>query len=126
MEGSKTCEDGIVLTYTCENCGDTYSKTYYGHYNQDKVLDLSEYGVCKSHNVRVYGCVCCDNVEWLNGYNYMYSEETKDGHIARCYDCGLTITEIRARGEKDDNCNRHINETVIVSCKGTEILTIIN
>ena len=41
-----SCEDGVVSTYTCKNCGDSYTRTVHGHDYTYERIDLTEFGAC--------------------------------------------------------------------------------
>lgn len=57
-EGS-SCEDGVIITRRCIDCGTEYSSLYYYHYTYDKeVVELGKYGsVCGGYAV-YSGCAC--------------------------------------------------------------------
>mgnify|MGYP003291312626 CR=1 FL=1 len=59
MEGSTSCDQGVNVTRTCKDCGDTltYSEYYHNQYAKE-TIDLEQFGsVCKGY-VTVVGCVC--------------------------------------------------------------------
>ncbi len=65
-DGAITCEDGVTITYTCKDCGYSYSNhyTYHETFTQE-VIDLEQYGaVCRGY-ARLYGCACGENT-YLN------------------------------------------------------------
>ncbi len=88
-EGS-SCEDGVKITYTCKNCGDSYTRTSKDH---DAVIvkeniDLSAYGSVCGGNFVIKQCPCGYNVsgsfadalcefdaEWIYDYDYINSIE---------------------------------------------------
>lgn len=63
QEGSTSCEDGIIVTNTCKNCGISNTSEGYGHRTvevtgPDSRIDLSQYGaVCGGYLVHK-ACVC--------------------------------------------------------------------
>ena len=55
---SGSCEDGVVVTYTCADCGDSFTKendwhTEYTH----EIIDLTQYGAT-SGTLEIVGCAC--------------------------------------------------------------------
>jgi len=54
-----SCEDGAIITYTCKDCGESYSNEVYHHARYEKeVVDLSKLGsVCGGYAVYT-GCTC--------------------------------------------------------------------
>lgn len=56
MEGATSCEDGVIITYTCKDCGDSYSDETYWHRSYEKEkIELGS--VCGGYAV-VTGCAC--------------------------------------------------------------------
>ncbi len=67
---SHNCEDGVLITFECVNCGHSYNEKNYWHieYAKERYL-LTDYGAtCCSGSVVVYGCACDGSgklhVEW--------------------------------------------------------------
>ncbi len=57
-EGS-SCEDGVVLTYTCKDCGDGYESETYWHVRFEiERIDLSELGCDCGGYASLEGCAC--------------------------------------------------------------------
>ncbi len=58
-EGATSCEEGVIITRTCKDCGASYSYTTHYHENFVKErIDLSQCGsVCGGYAV-VQGCAC--------------------------------------------------------------------
>lgn len=92
-----SCEDGVVSTYTCKNCGDSYSHTsYYHNYNYEKI-DLTQYGACYGV-IEIGGCACgqqfgyhfdaCGS-HWNDGYHYDDNGNYVYVSSYYCSDCGL-------------------------------------
>lgn len=58
-EGAKDCTGGVTVTYTCRDCGKSYSDHYNSHISYEKErIDLSEYGSTCGGYAHVYTCAC--------------------------------------------------------------------
>jgi hypothetical protein len=60
MDGvGSSCEDGVIITHKCKECGDEYSQEAYYHVSYEKeYIDLAQYGsVCGGYAI-VTGCTC--------------------------------------------------------------------
>ena len=67
-DGSSTCEDGVIITRTCVDCGYSYNERYTHHYSYitDRI-NMEEYGgVCGGY-IAIYGCAC--------GYSYSLNKD---------------------------------------------------
>ncbi|MBO7196367.1 MAG: hypothetical protein J6V80_03440 [Clostridia bacterium] len=53
------CEDGVIVTHTCKNCGDTYTRnrTWHESYTLDKI-DLAALGSVCGGYAEIRGCAC--------------------------------------------------------------------
>ena len=72
-EGSQTCEDGLIMTWACKYCGETFSghTTSHGMNQTDTAIDLTQYGSVCGGSLVLYQCPC--------GYaqEYRFSEDCK-------------------------------------------------
>lgn len=111
-----SCEDGVLVTQVCADCGKIYE-----YYNEDHVqingvtTDLSGYGFCAT-SMTTYTCPCDEQVKYTffqyeNGpheWDYMQYQESEDGLSAtvlrECRNCGYTVTEQITYTEPNDNC----------------------
>ena len=91
LPGAVDCEDGVELTNTCRDCGDTYSYTEYYHREFVKErYDIADFGAECGGEVRVTGCACGKNIyinkdetlcDWdynYNGCEYLYLGDQLD------------------------------------------------
>ena len=120
----KTCEDGILLTQVCKNCGqtDTYETDYHADINR-KVMDLSGFGFCFDE-ITVYTCPCPEAYTGFytsgDGYcSWSWSEESD----ATCVTCkGKRHTEETVLS-KDEYCNAQIGEvTTFTDSQGRQFV----
>lgn len=59
MDGSTNCEDGVIRTAVCKNCGWTHSATIYDHETGTiETIGLAQYGAEGDTCLMVNGCVC--------------------------------------------------------------------
>ena len=114
-DGAQSCEDGVTITYTCRDCGESHSERYNHHYTYEKqIIDLAQYGsVCGGYAV-LMGCACgneayinLDNVMcefdqestdvWiegaLTGGQYIGNDYYSYSHYAYIYTCAVTDPE---------------------------------
>lgn len=57
--GAKTCDDGVTIIYTCQDCGDSYDNHYTHHYDYlADIIDLAPYGSTCGGYAELYGCAC--------------------------------------------------------------------
>ena len=122
--GATSCKDGLIITYTCCHCGNTYQTMQKDHYFSEKKLDLSAYGVCEHHNVVVYGCIACDYNTNLWSYTDLYSQKTENGWFYFCENCPLTITQTQTLGERDENCFMMGTRLIVIACGKETVQTI--
>ena len=89
-EGSESCEDGVVISRTCKNCGYHYESTYYYHAGMEvKTLDVSGLNMC-GDTVTLMTCACGEN-SWLDmdcgGWRHVEGGSGYD--ITQCVNCGV-------------------------------------
>lgn len=116
----ETCYDGIIITYTCTDCGETYTNKYYGHVYESTELDLGQYGACEYHTVYVNECVCCGTVESIkiDGFD-IQSEE--DGETYFCRECEVSIRFTKSIGDRGENCEVITTYTYVVYANKEEV-----
>jgi len=62
LPGSVDCEDGVMITNTCRDCGDTYAyEEYFHHEYTIESYDIAELGAECGGEVKVIGCACGRN-----------------------------------------------------------------
>ena len=116
VDGAKSCDDGVIITYTCRDCGHSYEQHYSWHTSLlVETIDLSKYGsVCGGYAYH-YSCVCGENKSvdihddvlcefdsrwcdmWIDGYinenQYTASGTNYFGYTATVYTCAVTDPE---------------------------------
>lgn len=122
-----SCEDGVLVTYTCENCGYSYGYEDNWHPStESKVIDLKDEGFC-GVNLTQHYCTLCGMIESSNFYPYdsenacvfEYSGETEQGYyIYTCKECGGKFYAAREVGEKDEYCDCTVSRYYVFECKG--------
>lgn len=106
----KTCEDGVTITETCEDCGYTYTWKSEGHYTVLKeTLDLSAVA-CGGGVAELYACAC-GNESRINlpdecSWDTVDVEYSEDGvcWIYQCESCDLVMKEQQKTGSSEDPC----------------------
>lgn len=111
-----SCEDGVLVTQVCADCGKIYEYYNTGHVQLNGVTtDLSGYGFCAT-SMTTYTCPCEEQVkytffEYKNGpheWEYMQYQESEDGLSAtilrECMNCGYTVTEQITYTEPNERC----------------------
>lgn len=122
MPGATTCFEGIIVTYTCEDCGYSYTRERYEHVTEDVRIDLEEHGACDYHEIYIYQCVGCGEV-----YDFSrngFSETYIDGEwVWVCPEeaCDINIRQHYTYGEKDENCRQNVVRDINISCGEEEI-----
>ena len=117
-----TCEDGVEITNTCINCGDSYTN-YRTWCNVETVetVDLSGLGGCITR-VERYSCPCGQNA----GLWYYYGSSScsttlidkgQGYEIRECRYCGIR-QETRWTEEAVDSCHSKVKYTVTFSKDG--------
>lgn len=58
-EGATSCYDGVIITYTCKHCGDSYTEnlSYHREYTKEKI-DLASLGSLCGGYAEITGCAC--------------------------------------------------------------------
>lgn len=97
-DGATSCEEGVVVTYTCSVCHKSDSQKYDHYWHElvnETVYDLADYGSVCGGNITVHSCPCgeesyidtnfdCDlNRDWLP-YENTDSVEWYDHFIGSC------------------------------------------
>ena len=130
-EGS-SCEDGVLITYKCKDCGDEQSwNTYYHHTFKTERIDLSEHGAC-SGEFYTYSCACgqeqgyninntCFDTRTSNEY---YDDEGRLVHVnvRTCYECGLRYTYSYYTERDSETCTEVYYYTVVINI-GNSLIT---
>jgi len=129
MNGT-SCEDGVVATYTCKVCGDSYTEEYKHHETLYTRYELSQYGACGGY-IYTYTCACGQENYYeadLRCSTYSeYSDYVDDNGVQHevykeiCEKCGYTY--IRDEYRVEEGCytiwyrvwTMQIGETVILS-----------
>ncbi|MBQ4137671.1 MAG: hypothetical protein IJD67_06125 [Clostridia bacterium] len=119
-KGSKSCEDGVIVTYYCTVCKEQLDQnTIYTHNMFYERKELEELGSKCGGDIVVEQCACGENL-WVNvnlncSYNYStvkYEDANGIAHTRRVYTC------------MDEKCGfvYHIDEWTVVGkdCNGTE------
>lgn len=112
-----TCEDGLVLTYECKKCGDTYKDKYEDYHYPMKTAsyDMSAYGTCGG-TVSVYACACGQtaNLEieetdcaW-EFYNYDHETGTE---YYKCHKCEMEM-QWSSQTKEIGNCQSERTQTI--------------
>ena len=116
-EGATSCEDGVIVTYTCTECGDTYTNEIDWHYRF--VLETMDFnaieGACGGILVQE-GCACGAErgLDWNDRFACCWTTSTKTHtdesgkeitvYTNICEECGLTWTETCSYEDTDDPC----------------------
>ena len=102
LPGSKSCTDGVKLTNTCTECGDTTERIEYRHI--EEVVD-KEIGDC-GHNLYISTCPCGQGetylaidhdyyTNWLEGdtcgRGFGLKSSTKTSRLWVCTWCGMMV-----------------------------------
>ena len=124
-----SCENGVVTTHTCKNCGDHYTETYDHHRNYREEIDLTPYGACEGV-IEIYTCACGKqfNVYYYNScgysnYNEYYDEEGRLVKVSTrsCRDCGLMVTESSYTGKVEGACQEMRSCKLVINV-GSELV----
>lgn len=97
-ENSKRCEDGVIITVTCESCDHEEIIEAYECYTWEVHVDLSGYDTCGAHNLDYITCPCSRSFEFIGDpalgetLSYDTDEETYESATYGCPDCALTGT----------------------------------
>ncbi len=108
MQG-ETCEDGLVVTYRCLDCGESHTEHCGGHYYEIVKYDLSEYGMACGGEIEFNRCLACGvSGGYCNEYYNCHFEHqgiSDDGYeVYLCRKCGASRHVKTTVGDKQDNC----------------------
>jgi len=110
----ETCDDGVLITYVCKVCGDSYSKEIYWHEQFHTTIELSQYGSVCGGTIEISSCACGSHSDsWINtncpfdSYELYYNSWYDYAIVYTCSvtdpACGFKYVEVRTF-EKDANC----------------------
>ena len=127
----ETCKDGVIVTYTCKDCGDSHDEEMYWCNTQTIAeYNFDEHGSCGGGYIRVYSCPCGNEsgVDYYNGcaYNDMYESYVDDNGVnhevytSTCSGCGLKIVR-DSYGEKN-GCETIYYSTFTVTIGETTVV----
>ena len=102
------CEDGIRYTYTCRDCGYSYTDETYYHDTEYKYVSLSDFGMCGGY-AYMYVCKVCDRItsSYVNHYSCVWENKgmTDDGkELSICMNCNAEKYVFFESLAKDENC----------------------
>ena len=126
-ESNKDCEAGYTITYTCRDCGDSYSKDRSSHsYVITESYLLGQYGTCNDNSYVEYrACACglyaetnfndCGNGVWQN--NQYKDEEGRLIYVDsyHCDECQLRYERSYYLVRDSKTCTETAYNTVIVA-----------
>ena len=110
----ETCDDGVLITYVCKVCGDSYSKEIYWHEQFHTTIELSQYGSVCGGTIEISSCACGSHSDtWINtncpfdSYELYYNSWYDYAIVYICSvtdpACGFKYVEVRTF-EKGANC----------------------
>lgn len=124
-----SCEDGVVSTYTCKNCGDSYSYTRYYHNVDYEEIDLTQYGACYGV-IEVGGCACgqqftyhfdgCGHY-WNDSYHYDDNGNYVYVSSYYCSECGIRAEYSSYSVGITGSCEKTKYHSIVVSV-GTSLV----
>ncbi len=131
LSTSNSCEDGVVLTYKCAYCGDSYKRTIYWHDTESVIIDLKDKGFCSVYLVE-NRCAACgttitdryfDRWEGYGECSFEWTGNTEQGYeIYTCQTCGCSYYTEQIRSEKDENCKYTVTwYYIFVNADGEEV-----
>ena len=124
-----SCEDGVVSTYTCKNCGDSYTRTTnYHNYNYEEI-DLTEFGACYG-TIRVGQCPCGQDFGiyfdccGYHSYNEYYDDNGRLVSVSTysCNECGLRGQHSSYYIDVPGSCEKLQKHNVTVNVGNTLVL----
>ena len=133
LDGSETCEDGVLCGGICTSCGCVNYVTFENEHRTalKERGDLSEHGACCGEYV-VYSCACGQDqsvdtygdcaYRWTN--NQYYDEEVGEMVYVTartCPDCGLRYTTSYYTVRDRESCTATYYYTVVINV-GTELV----
>ncbi len=112
MDGATSCYDGVIVTYTCVECGKvSHTEEHYSHIRSEEWIDLNEYGCGCGSQLYIMYCACgyYDSLDLHSNCVGEYTENVKgeqNGYYQawRCNNCGFNYTR-KSWTEADENCN---------------------
>ena len=135
-QGSKTCEDGVIVTQVCINCGQKSDRNYLEHGHVTgcvQIIDLEQYGAECGEKLLVYGCACgmyyesyeiisngatdLGIIEESSYNNTRYDVKEPDGSLRTVYD-ELTVSHCAVTNPVQ--CNLIIADKKYMSQSGCE------
>ena len=120
-----TCEDGVKVIQTCQQCGYYYEYVTYSHSTTYETIYFSDYGMCGGY-VEIGTCQICEEI--VNTYQSYYCSwyhvsNTDDGHeVYECYYCNAQREQYSVIGEKDENCQYITTYYYIISINCEEVV----
>ncbi len=120
----ESCEDGVIATNTCKDCGESYTDEFSSHWTFEKeVYDLTKYGACDG-SFTVLQCPCgkitetyinsCES-DWTSNY---YDDEEGRKHyvsVSTCSVCGLRYQEDSYTVRNAENCTSTTYVSIAIS-----------
>ena len=101
-EGATSCEEGIIVTNTCENCGLTKTHEVFSHYLMDEHYFTE---ACAEHEMVYMPCFCGKTTGFMLFWGFETQRINDNYYIYTCDKCGVRIESITEISEKDENCN---------------------
>ena len=125
----ESCEDGVTVTMTCPDCGDSYEEYITSHVNYNiEYYDFTDYGACHGY-YSIYRCPCGESnganvghCAYSNTSTESYVDENGVSHtitVYTCPSCGLVRT--RDRYNQEDSCYTYRINTYTFSMNGEYI-----
>lgn len=104
------CEDGVIVTYTCQGCKDTQERCVFYHVSIPlETVDTKESSICYDAILQI-GCPCGEEThgwsyEGDNSCDWMYLSYQGNTYLYECDICHATREDTVIVGEKDEHCN---------------------
>lgn len=123
-----SCEDGITITRTCADCGESYTEERDWHeVEKIQTYDLTAIDMC-FNSVSVWACPCGQEIwtGWGEGEPPCQWEDLsgdEHSHVSRCTVCGITKTESWVDLEGIDACHVSRREVITLTKGEEELLT---
>jgi hypothetical protein len=125
LDGSESCEDGILTGRFCTSCGYISSANIqYTHRTTTESINLSENGACYGEII-YETCPCGENLSvyvnngcfnnWTG--NEYYDDEQRLIHVdvATCSICGLRYTNSYYKVKEEDSCKITYYHTAVIN-----------
>ena len=133
MDGD-TCEDGVLLTYKCAECGEINEYYTTAHeLNTSSVTDVQDWNNPCMTEIQQDACVCGARLEYYTVSDRSCDYPCHEWHSIReegnttvyaCQNCGYTKTTVRTASEKNDNCEATVLYTDTISDGGEHSITL--